>query len=333
MEHRKNKLLNYTELTSMTFEDLQKRLKTNEFVTETRELINELFKRYNQGTISFSNTKIFLTSYILFNYTDIITNNDDYAIKLQELARRLVQEIENLFEEVTTKKFIVFLNVLDKYFVFFGIWKEREGMILIRPIIVSFHNLEKLKVENKDNEELVSHFTQVQNKLKQNVYLIAGPKGVNCLINKKIAYYEDEKIFKDVDATIHKAFWDVFSENIKKGDMEQVTLLLRDIKDFLLILKTDDAFKSKMDEYLDIEMVEKLLEMSGFDMNGIKQYIMFLLTCFEEVMHESQKEQLTRLIEIMNLKFTNGAEMEDVLKTFFEQMFNNMEKTKKLKGL
>lgn len=332
MEQYKNKLLNYTELISMTFGDLQKKLKTTEFVNDTRNLINKLFKRYNQGTISVSNTKILLTSYILFNYTDIITNNDDYALKLQELSKCLVMEIENLFENgTTTKKFIVFMNILDKFFDFFGTWKEREGMILIRPIIKSYYNLERLKEENKDNEELVSHFSQVQSKLKRNTYLISGTKGVNCLVNKKIVYYEDEKIFKDVESTIRKAFWDVFSDNIKKGNMKQVILLLKDTKDFLLTLKTDNIFKSKLNEYLDIEFIEKILETSGFNMTGIKQYIMFLISSVEEVIHYSQKEQVKRLLEILNLKFTNGSPKEDILKTFFEQMFNIMEKTKKLK--
>lgn len=344
---RKNKLLNYDEIKKLSLDDLQKKIINKQFIINVNNLLNDVSKIFNNhNKINNYNTKIFLSSYSIIFHKNIILHTEDiYSDKLSNCALDMILFFEKLFDnsKINLKDYYNFFNSFNKYIEFFKVWKERDSLILIRPYIKSYWthdtykniNLDKLKNNKyKDNEEKkileenVRDLEKVKNKLKQNIKLIAGNKGINFLEKNEIPYFKDEKIFTDIDKTVRKAFWDVVKENLKNKKYDQVILLLGDIK--TLFIEITQTKKSTMDEFLDLDLLSKIINKDSLTYDIIDTYINFIIKHIETLQPPVDDEHTNIWKENIKKMFQNKDTIEDILVYFFKIAFEKLEKIKTL---
>ena len=123
----KRGLLNVESLSTLTFVDLQQKIKNEDFVKNINTFLSKLFQLYNNDMgINTKTTKLFLSAYVMMNFREEVTSNDTYAIKLGTNATDMIMNLETLFSEAkpTMKDYNNFMNSFNRYVEFFQVWRE-----------------------------------------------------------------------------------------------------------------------------------------------------------------------------------------------------------------
>ena len=340
----KNGLLNIDALSALEFSALQKKIQNKEYISSVRTFISRLFKLYNGGSVSEATTKIFLSAYVMMNHMEVVTSKDTYAIKLQDNATDMIMSLESLFtkQKVTLKDYNNFMNAYNRYIKFFQVWRERDSLLMARPAINSYFNtemaVEHLK-ERLNNKELtdeqrklttdrIKDLQRVLLKLKQNIRLIAGKKGLSFLETREMPYFKDEEIFKSVEKTVRKAFWDVVTENFENEKYDQMIILLEDIKK--IILELNPRVKQEIDGVIDIELLTQMINKGLLNDQAINIYINYIIGHIEKTQQPSEDTNTRLWKENIASMIQKGEKRSKVLAYFFENAFNKLEKIKAL---
>ena len=153
----KTNLLNLDYLTNLEFDVLRKKIIDEKYIKSVNTFLSRLFKFYNNSYgINKDTTKLYLSSYMIMSHRELITNNDTYAIKLENNAVDMLMFLETLFtkEKITLKDYNNFMNSFNRYIKFFKVWKERDSLIIARPAINSYFNIDMIVVSlNKKLED------------------------------------------------------------------------------------------------------------------------------------------------------------------------------------
>jgi hypothetical protein len=335
MEMSKSKLLNYNELSRLSFEDLNKRIVNKDYVIEVMEFLNNTMKmvntlyRFNKKT-----TKVFLLSYIILFHSDIINNRkDDYAKKMTLCSGDVIYSLEEMFEKkLSIKSYEIFNGNLEKYFLFFEKWKERDALILIRPMLQTCYTLEtyikQLKIkEDVEKNDILDCEKQLL-RLVNNIKIIGGEKGLEFYKNKKLPIFIDEKIFTDTEKVVRKAFWDVFEENIKGKNNKQVPDLLKDIKDLIKEMVKNKTFIEDLDIHINTDYIESIIDTEHFNIDNIKKYFYYLISKLEKIQQPSEDEITKMFLSNINDMIEKKKKKEKILRYFFENFFQKLEKIK-----
>ena len=332
---RKLKLLNYNEMLRLTFEDLNKRIVNKDYIIEVTNLLNETMKnintlyRFNKKT-----TKVFLLSYVILFHTDIINNRkDDFAKRMTLNSRDLVYSFEEMYEKkLSIKTYETFNENLEKYSIFFEKWKMRDALILIRPMLQTCYTIEtyidQLKGKENVKREEISDLEKNLSKLLHNIKFIGGEKGLEFFKNKKLPIFIDEKIFTDTEKVVRRAFWDVFEENIMEKNHKQIPELLKDIKKLIKDIVKDETFINDLDININVDHISSIIDTNDFIINNIKQYIYYLITKLEKIQQPSEDKNTTMFLENINKMIENKEKIEKILRYFFENYFQKLEKIK-----
>jgi len=335
MEMPKSKLLNYNELSRLSFEDLNKRIVNKDYVIEVMEFLNNTMKmvntlyRFNKKT-----TKVFLLSYIILFHSEIINNRkDDFAKKMSLCSGEIVYSFEEMFEKnLSIKSYETFNENLEKYFLFFEKWKIRDGLILIRPMLQTCYTLEtyivQLKMKDVIPESDILDCERQLQRLVNNIKIIGGEQGLEFYNSKKLPIFTDEKIFTDTEKVVRKAFWDVFEENIKEKNNKQVPELLKDIKDLIKEMVKNEIFIEDLDIHINTDYIESIIDTEHFNIDNIKKYFYYLISKLEKIQQPSEDEVTKMFLSNINDMIEKKEKNEKILRYFFENFFQKLEKIK-----
>lgn len=332
----KDNLLNLNTLSSLDFDNLQKKIKNKDYITSINAFLSNLFKvYYNDKGINISTTRIFLSSYMMMNHIKEVSSNDTYAIKLSNNAIDMIMNLETLFnvdKKITLKDYNNFMNSFNRYIEFFQVWKERDSLLIVRPSINSYLNIEMTikhlenSDEEKETEEKIKDLKRILKKLRTNIKIIAGEKGLSFLEKKQMPYFKDEEIFKDVEKVVRKAFWDVVKENFNEGKYDQMIILLNDIK--TIILELVPSKKQELDEVIDTELLTQMINTGLLNDQAINTYINYIIGHIESMQQPSEDTNTRIWKENIATMIQKEEKRSLVLCYFFENAFNKLEKIK-----
>lgn len=333
----KMKLLNYNELLRLTFEDLNKRISNKHYVIEVTNFLNDTMKNVN-SLYRFNNktTKVFLLSFVILFHTNIINNRkDDFAKKMSLYSSDLVYSFEEMYEKkLSIKTYEVFKGNLDKYFIFFEKWKARDALILIRPMLQTCFTIdtyiEQLEKKEEDTEIEILSLKKNLSKLLHNIKLIGGKKALEFYKSKKLPIFIDEKIFTDTEKIVRRAFWDIFEENIKEKNHKQVPELLKDIKILIKNIVKNKTFIDDLDNNINTNYIESIIDTEHFNMNNIKKYFYYLISKLERIQQPSEDKVTKMFLNNINIMIDKKEKNEKILRYFFENFFQKLEKIKYL---
>lgn len=336
LSQKKKKLLNYNELLRLTFEDLNKRIANKNYVIEITDFLNDTMKNINSlYRFNSKTTKVFLLSYVILFHTNIINDRkDDFAKKMTLYSSDVVYSFEEMYENnLSIKTYETFKENLDKYFIFFKKWKERDALILIRPMLQSCFTIDTYieQLEKKENTETeILSLKDNLSKIVNNIKIIGGPKGLEFYKSKKLPIFIDEKIFTDTEKVVRRAFWDVFEENIKEKNHKQVPELLKDIKKLIQDMVNNKTFIDDFDNNININYIESIIDTEHFNMENIKKYFYYLISKLEKMQPPSEDKVTKIFLNNINKMINKKEKNEKILRYFFENYFQKLEKIKYL---
>lgn len=329
---QKTTLLNLETMCSLDFVTLRKQIINKKFTNDVNNFLSDLFKLYsNTMTVDMKSTKLFLSAYVLMNHRTEVTTEDNYSIKLGNCATEVLQFLEDLFtSKLTLDLYNKFVRSFKNYVNFFQLWQERDSLLLARPSINTYLNID-MQIEALEDTEKISDLKRVQKRLRCNIKMIAGNKGLEFLDKKEMPYFKDESIFQEVEKTVRKAFWDVFSENMKNNKYEQLGLLLEDVKQFILeLVPNNKAMINDVNEHLDIPFINNMIENNLLTDEGIFTYIKYIINHVQRMQAAADDKDTELFLENLEQQFARGNERHVILRYFFKTIFEKLEKIKKV---
>ncbi len=339
-----NALLNSERLSKLDFSSLQKKIQDKNYIQNINTFLSRLFQLYNnQMGINTKTTKLFLSAYVMMNHREVVTSNDTYAIKLGNYAIDMILHLDTLFtkQKVTLKDYNNFMNAFNRYIEFFQVWQERDSLLMARPCINSYFNIE-MTIESLENteqketdeqiklrQEKISDLKRVLKKLKQNIKIIAGQKGLSFLESKDMPYFKDEEIFKSVEQTVRKAFWDVVCENFENEKYDQLIVLLGDLKTMIIeLVPNAKSIVDEMNQVIDTELLTQMINNGLLNDQAIQTYIHYIIAQIEKLQSASEDENTRMFRENIDTMIKNGEKRSSVLRYFFKNAFAKLEKIK-----
>lgn len=342
----KRGLLNLDALSALDFVALQNKIKNDDYISAVNTFLSRLSKIFgNDKRVDTKTTKIFLSSYLIMNHRETVTSNDTYAIKLQNHATDLLMNLETLFtkQKITLKEYNDYMNSFTRYIEFFQVWQERDSLLMARPAINSWLNhdimIDNMKTNVKENKDLtkeqkdlimsrVKDLRRVQLKLRHNIRIMAGKRGLEFLDNREMPYFKDEEIFQSVEKTVRRAFWDVVEQNFKDEKYDQMVILLGDVK--AIILELVPSKKQELDTVLDTELLTQMIANGLLNDQAINQYINYIIGHIETMQQPSEDTNTRTWKENIAYMINKEEPRHTVLVYFFENAFNKLEKIKYL---
>jgi len=334
LKTQKSKLLNYNELLSLSFDDFNKRIIDKSYIHNVTLFLNEVMKKVNT-LYRFDNktTKVFLMSYIILFHSEIINNRkDDFSQKLTLYTQKLASSFEDLFKKnLSMKSYEIFHKNLREYYLFFEEWKQRDALILIRPMLETCFNIdlyiEQLKkTENKEQDIL--DLERQKKRILTNIRILSGKSGLQFYKIKQLPIFLDEKIFSDTEKVVRKAFWDIFEENLNEKKYKQVPDLLNDIKELIKQIVNNEKFVVDFNNNIDIELVSSTIDNNQFVVDNIKVYIYYLINKLTELQQPSEDKNTKTFLDNINQMIDNNQDLGKILRYFFENFFEKLEKIK-----
>ena len=312
---------NSDQLQSKTFEEIQSTLKNAEFIKETAIFLKSTFST----DFTSQQTRIFLTAFILYDHAKEITNGDVYSDRLQQCAKTLINEMSYFVITNTDAQKKIFFKEFFVYMNFFDIWQKREAMIMIRPIITSYHEIGLMNEQENDTERKAD-YVLLQKKIKQNIFIIAGNDGIEMLESGNIPIFKDEQVFTDTEKTMRKAFWDVFAENIETNNFEAVYNILEDLKQMMLyIAPAKNGKKLEVIEVFDMDLLKQIIndKMSHKDIFNLMTYV---ITFLKETQSASEDKSTELFEQALYNKIENQELLSQLLVFFFKNAMAKLEK-------
>lgn len=328
----KSNLLDYTQLSSLSFEDLVSRQRNKEYITSVHDLLHSVIRIFTPAQL-FNEPKArkFLAAYTMIFHKDVVLNDDNFSNHLFELAKKLVFSFDDIFtNSFSIKSFTKFLNSLTEYNLFFEKWKKRDGLIQIRPMIKTYSEI-NLLLEHEQNitDERRQEYLKMKKSLRNKTKIIAGEEGLLSLESGEVTYFKDEKIFDDIEKTVRKAFWDVFEENLNEQKYEQIKMLLDDIKEILFnLIPSRTDLHNEINENVDSELIYTMIQNNAINYEQIVCIMLFIIKYLEMLQEPSQDED-TRLFK-QNLidRCSNEEELSKILRYFFSVTLSKLERIK-----
>ena len=333
LKEKYNKILNYNNLVKLNYNDFIKFIKNKKNIQDVKNFLNLLMTTLNLNLrLNYETTKIFLTSYLFNIHSDkVIQTKDDVNKKIILLANDIVFNLETLFDDYSIKNTLKYEETLKNYFIFFQEWKKRDSLIIIRPILKSYFELESLmNIYKKNNNK---NYIIIENKLKNiknKIKLIAGEEGLFYLEKRQVPVFTTEKLYTDVQKTIHKAFWDVFEENINNNKLEQIPKLLLDIKNMVHEMVLNKDFLKSFDENIDLELITNIIKTNNDKTDFMYKFISYLINLLFKIQSPSEDKNTKLFQENIQKMFENREQTSKILRYFFENYFNKLETIKKI---
>ena len=140
------------------------------------------------------------------------------------------------------------------------------------------------------------------------------------------------KLFKQIEETIHKAFWDGLESDLSKNppNHKHVIILLNELNLMLknLIPNRIDIHKD-IDEHIDVKFVEQMIINNVFDHKELLKLITFVVNLIKKLQCFAEDKDTEMWFEKMIKMCNEKNEMKDIIILFFKRSYEKIERIKK----
>ena len=341
-----NDVVNISNAKDIGFEQFTEIIKNENMINKYYIFFKEMENMLNEDNfIKPHHANIFLSSYVICCFPKIVLINIPLSSKDLELKKLSLILIKNYEEIIKNEIFdlnnlLIFYKQFTNYITFFIEWKNQDYIKQILPFVNSYHQLEetkKLVEKEKMNtnanianiEYFISKIIEQQKKLINHVQNIAGVKGLEFLhIYKPPNITVDEKIYKEIEKTVKRAYWDKFQEDLSKNDYKLIPMLLYDVKQkiFKLIPSRHDLHL-KINEEIDIHLIEQMINndaMTGDSVYNITKVLCNYIEMFQAPVDDKNFKEW--MDNFNNLFMKPDVTYSELLPTFFKSIFTRLEK-------
>lgn len=291
------------------FHVLTKILQNNNIIHHTKIFL----KLYNKKKY---NPRIFLSSFIVFVFPEIVLNNKDSKIDA-DLLQKASKLINNFLEFNDNLE-----DSIDKYINYFLFWKKIDQKIIAENMAENLLMLDKLKKDIKGKNNLVynldNEINTMENKIKDNCKFILNDKDINN--------------YKDLE----NIFWNRYKNDLLNNPPNhEITLYL--LNEIIIILKeiTPNKLKEKYfieyDDILDINFIKQKIDKNILDSNQIKELFIYIINKLREFQAANDDKQLNIWENNIKKIFNNNYKLSDLLPNILKIILEKFNKIKNIK--
>lgn len=205
--------------------------------------------------------KIMLSAYLINYYAEEILDKEKNRHPIDNGIYEWSKELVQLIEEKEYNNFTQFKKLslyLNNYDIIFKQWKSMDKNRTIERIIISYNNrcdhIDEIKnhkeLDNEQKKLALNELEFQKNELLKNIKLINPEFDIEFLKNNYKKIYNDlknnwEKVLKETGNTMKKAYYDMISQELKKGNSNPIKGLIVEIGKRILLI-TPDKRKSAL---------------------------------------------------------------------------------------
>ena len=254
--------------------------------------IDNLLQKINIISAININSKIFLTSFLISNFTnDLLGKKLDRSYfdnSIEEWSKKMVENFMNILDQKSyfqIKRFSIFMN---NYNNIFNKWKEYDKNNTIQNIIVSYYNrkkhIEYIKNSPQNDTKLILGLESTCEKLLTNILIIDNTFDIEYLKKNYEQVYKKinlgmEEITKKITDNFKKIYIDMLVDELNEGENNMIFQLINDTNKRIINLKNHNErneIRKKLDKF---DFVNILLENKWT--NELLNYLEFITNQFD----------------------------------------------------
>jgi len=256
---------------SLPFNDFTKIMRKKQFINDSKDFLDSL-KKYTNTENNIS-AKILLSAYLINYYADEILDKPEDRHPIDKGILEWSNQLINLLEE-TNKNLNYYkkLNIYTNNFTqIFNQWKLMDKNRTIERIIISYNNrcdhIETINKENNLEEEqkkiALNELEFQKSELLNNIKYIDQNFNIEFLKENYKQIYNDlkknwEQILKQTGNTMKKAYYDMITQELEKGNSEPIYKLFIEISKRILLI-TPEKRKQSLAEKLNENKIYEML--------------------------------------------------------------------------
>ena len=332
-------LLNKIKINELGFDSFTRIIRNKCILQDFRNFFSKLIISNETSKIKII-TRKFMSSYVIMCFPEHVFTNmtkDVDDLKLKDLAIKLSMSFCEILgnQNINSKKLDEFRKNLNSYLSFFDKWKKKDLIKTLIPFANSYFQLNQTLDDMKKGEQteatniwIKELETQKQKILKQ-VKRIDGKDAVNFVENYKPPNIViDDRLYKQIEITFKKAYWDKFKEDIEAGDFSLVSSLVKDVKSMIFnLIPNRKDLKEEFDQKIDIELLEQMILHKAIKLEDVYNIAMKLIEYIK--MLQAPIDDCETEIWCNNIKelfYKDTILYSDILPTFFRGIFEKLEK-------
>lgn len=321
------------DINKTNFFELTKSLQNKKLLNTTRKLLNLLFKSVEMNSI---NPRILLSCYTIINFPNIVLSDLQKDEYVYNSAKRTIELFTLFLDGVIPKLSLV--NQLVKYNKDFNNWKYEDMFRVIKPFIDSYYQLDEtlsfIENDNKSNNDGLDiwkeEIKKQQNSIKNQIYKIGGKIALDTLNNyEPPQVIVEKKIERKIQETLRKAFWDLFEENVKKGDFTQIKSMLVDLKKMITeLVPNNTTILKELNDNIDEDYIDQLIRHDVFQPVQCYKLMLYVKELISKFQAPEDDKDTTEWWNKLQYYFSNSGTYADILPLFFKIAFLKLEKIK-----
>tara|TARA_A100001011_G_C14188485_1_gene790171 strand:- start:110 stop:1234 length:1125 start_codon:yes stop_codon:yes gene_type:complete len=273
---------------SIPFSEFTIVMRKKEIINGSKLFINNLSKM-TKIKVDVSN-RVLLSAYLINYYAEEILDQEKNRHPIDSGILEWSQELINQLEDKEYKNFSEFKKLclyLNNYKNIFNQWKYMDKNRTIERIIISYNNrsehIEEIKKHKDLNEEqrklALNELEFQRSELLKNIKLIDPSFDIEFLKNNYKKIYNDlkqnwEKVFKETGNAMKKAYYDMVSQELKKGNSIPIRDLFVEIGKRILLI-TPEKRKNSLEEKINNTDINSMLYENDWN-DELNNHISFL---------------------------------------------------------
>lgn len=267
--------------TNESFEEILLKINSSSTIDITQQLLERLHNR----SFTRTETKAFLSSYM------IISNPDDIFSEFKELEKVLfdtAKKLVNKFDQILTNRtdLIEYTSIYNKYIELFRSWQNGDKDKMRSVLAQSYYELEETQraVLAASNGEITpdveiwgNEISNQKRQIEDAVKVLSG----NFDREELMGYLPEEAeiVYRDeVFAVAEKAYWDSFEQELEEKNYKRVITLLTEIRTRLTNFTPNRGdLKNELDEYIDVELIEQMITHNAYSNNDLVSLVFYIL--------------------------------------------------------
>tara|TARA_Y100001970_G_scaffold95737_1_gene120568 strand:- start:2107 stop:3216 length:1110 start_codon:yes stop_codon:yes gene_type:complete len=288
---------------------------------------------YVNGNKKLVQSRIFLSTYIITYFSDIVLNMQEDK-HIYESAKVMLEHLDNFLNDITNDTFQLFIDSYSSYLDLYLPWKQQDRNRLIVNLAKDYWDLDvelKHKIEKYEDEEkreILSYCIKAeQQKIIEKVQELWGDEGLE-YFNNLTPVVVNEKVYETFDTIIKKIFWENLEAELNKEPPNYLAIIpiLKDVKMYIKkCVPNAKKVHKKLDESIDLEYLRQMIEndaISDAYVFGIVNYIMTTIKNLEAIEYDEQTDEW---IKNTNDALKSGIKYSDFFPAFFKKVFLNLE--------
>ena len=315
-------------------------IRTTQYRMDVNNLLDNLIKYTNLKTIVLDkDVRQFITSYTMmhFNMFDKTSTKD---MNLYYKIKELHSIFDNIFTNNLDKKIIdIFFKKFKEYLQIFKEWKEHDEKVLLDKSCTQHYKQIKIleqkfaNGETPDEKQLSQSATMLKQKFEKRIKQIGGKRAMD-YVNDSPKLNPVETLHVDMEENMKIAFWNMFQEDIESNNLKPIYTTLQDFRSYLfeLLGKTvrANSIKEEFDSKIDLELIKQMIERNVMDAEQIYNIMQVLTSYVQQYVQSASEDKDTKMIleNVYNMMVEQKNTTGHILKYFFQNMFQKLDKTK-----